>query len=80
MFANALRRSRVTRPEMAGALLNFVIRAAVLVAEIYAVVISLRYGGIFGWAVALIALLVGALDVVRLVGAAQALRSRVRRG
>jgi hypothetical protein len=43
---------------------------------IYAAVVSLSYGGIFGWTIGLIAALVGVLDALRLVGAAQAVRAR----
>jgi len=61
----------VTRPAS-----NFVIRAVVLVAMTYAAVVSLSYGGIFGWTIGLIAALVGVLDALRLVGAAQAVCAR----
>jgi hypothetical protein len=56
--------------------LNFAIRAVVLVAMVYAAIVSLSYGGIFGWAIGFIAALVGVLDALRLVGAAQAVRAR----
>jgi hypothetical protein len=62
--------------EVARPALNFVIRAVVLVAMIYAAVIGLSYGGIFGWTIGVIAALVGVLDALRLVGAAQAVRAR----
>jgi len=66
--------------EVARPALNFAIRAVVLVAMVYAAVVSLSFGSIFGWTIGFIAALVGVLDALRRVGAAKAVRARASQG
>ena len=64
---------------MTKAALNFVVRLLVLGALVSAIIFSLRYGGILGWTFAIFWALIGLLDAVRLVGAAEGIRDAWKR-